>query len=91
VTGPGKKFFTQVGSGQFFVAQVGVSHLWFGFEFGKLPLKMSDFSIFFSPGQKNSLWVESKAGRPLIYCGSKVSLDWVRSGPIPSVSTPLKN
>jgi len=41
VMGPGKKFLT--GSGQFFVARVGsgrVSHLWFGLEFGKLPLKM---------------------------------------------------
>jgi len=32
-----------------------VSHLWFGFEFGKFPLKMSNFSIFFTSGQKKSL------------------------------------
>jgi len=30
-----------------------VSHLWFGFEFQKFPLKMSNFLIFFSSGQKN--------------------------------------
>jgi len=28
-----------------------VSHLWFGFEFGKFPLKMSIFLIFFSLGR----------------------------------------
>jgi len=55
-----------------------VSHLWFGFEFGNLPRKMSNFSIFslrvkknlFGSGQKVP---GSKASRPLIYCGSKVS------------------
>jgi len=34
------------GSGQIFLSQVGsgsVSHLWFGFDFGKFPLKMSNF------------------------------------------------
>jgi len=29
-----------------------VSHLWFGFEFGKFPLKMSNVSIFFPSDQK---------------------------------------
>jgi len=61
-----------------------VSHLWFGFEFGKFPLKMSNFSIFFPSGQKNLFGLGtkvpgSKAGRPLIYCGSKVSSGWARA------------
>jgi len=53
------------------VALVGyrVSHLWFGF--GKFPLKMSNFSIQI---KSKYLWVGSKAGWPLTYCGSKVSL-----------------
>jgi len=60
-----------------------VSHLWFGFEFQKFPLKMSIFSIFFLLGQKKLLQVGSestrvKAGWPLFYCGSKVSLGQAR-------------
>jgi len=38
VMGPGQKILC-LGSGR-------VSHLWFGFKFGKFPLKMSNFSIF---------------------------------------------
>jgi len=53
-----------------------VSHLWFGF--GKFPLKIPNFSVFFPLSQKKSLRVGSKAGRPLIYCRSKVCLGWVR-------------
>jgi len=52
--GSGQKFLTWVGPGQFLVARVGsgwVSHLWFGFGFGKFPLKRSNFSIF-------ALWVK---------------------------------
>jgi len=50
--GLGQKFLTRVGS--IFVARVGlgrVNHLCFGFELGKFPLKMSNFSIFFPSGQ----------------------------------------
>jgi len=61
-----------------------VSHLWFGLEFGKFPLKMSNFSIFFLRVKKNLFGSGqkvpgSKAGWPLIYCGSKVSLGRVRA------------
>jgi len=90
VMGAGQKYLTWVGSGQFFVARVKlgrVSHLWFGFEFQKFTLKMSNFSIFFPLGKKNCLGLGQKVpglkpGQSLIYCGSKVSLGWVGSGPI---------
>jgi len=36
----------------------------------------------FTLGQKNLFWVRSKADWPLFYCGSKVCLGWVGSGPI---------
>jgi len=60
--GPAQKFLTQLVLGQIFVARVGpgqvlVSHLWFGFEFGKFPLNMSNFSIFFP-----SDWVDKYLG-----------------------------
>jgi len=82
-----------MGPSQFFVARVGsdrVSHLWFGFEFGKFPLKISNFSIFFLSGQKNIFGSGrkvpgSKAGQPLIYCESKVSSGRVGSGQGPSL------
>jgi len=53
-------------------------------EFGKFPLKMSNFSIFFLSGQKKSLRVGSEnnlvEGRfPFIYCWSKVSSGRVRA------------
>jgi len=56
-----------------------VSHLWFGFGFGKFPLKTSNFSIF-------SLWVKKN----LLGSGQKVPgsragwllfTAWVGSGP----------
>jgi len=60
-----------------------VSHLWFGFAFGKFPLKMSNFSIFSLRVKKNILGSgpkvpRSKADQPLIYCRSKVSSGRVR-------------
>jgi len=36
-----------------------VSHLWFGFGFGKFPLKMSIFLVF-PFGQKNIFWSGQK-------------------------------
>jgi len=85
--GSGSKFFDPGLFGSIFCGLGWVSHLWFGFEFGKFLLKMSNFSIF-------SLWLKknlfglgrkvpgSKMGQPLIYCGSKVGSGRVMSGPI---------
>jgi len=81
--GLGQNFLTLVGSifccsGR--VGSVQVSHLWFGFKFEKFALKCQIFQFFalqvkknlFGPGQKVP---GSEADWPLIYCGSKVSLD----------------
>jgi len=51
------------GSGSKFFDPCRVSHLWFGLEFGKFPLKMSNFSIFFPSGQKKLLRVGSESTR----------------------------
>jgi len=59
VMGPGQKFLTRVRS--IFCGSGRVSHLWFGLEFGKFPLKMSNFSIFFPSGQKKLLRVGSES------------------------------
>jgi len=51
------------------------SHLWFGFEFQKFPLKMSNFSNFTILVKKNlfgSGRVGKYPGRPIIYCTSKL-------------------
>jgi len=68
--GSGSKIFDPGWVGSIFVARVGsgwVSHLWFGLEFGKFPLKMSNFSIFFPSGKKKLLRVGSES-------------TWVRAG-----------
>jgi len=81
VMGLGQKLLTQVELGQFFEGRFGsgwVSHPWFGFGLGKFTLTTLNFSIFylrvkkylFGSGQKVP---GSKAGRLLIYFGSKVS------------------
>jgi len=76
--GQGQRFLTLIGSGL-------VSHLWLGFEFGKFPLKISNFSIFYPSGQKILFGLgqkvpRSKAGWPLIY-----NAGWVGSGPISTI------
>jgi len=64
-----------------------VSPLWIGF--GKLPLKIQNFSVFFSSGQKKFLRVESKSTRIkvrlasyLLWVESMLRSGRVRSGPI---------
>jgi len=73
-----------MGSGQKFVTRVGSGQPVMGFEFGKFPLKMLNIQFFLLWVKKNLFGLgqkvpESKAGRPLIYCGSKVSLGRVRA------------
>jgi len=46
VMGPGQNFLTRVRVNFLVLGSDRVSHLWFGFEFGKFPQKMSNFSIF---------------------------------------------
>jgi len=85
VMGPGQNFLTQVGSGQFFVAWVRSGQpfmvwVWIW----KISPRNVKFSIFFPLGQKNLFGSGqkipgSKAGRPLIYYGSKVSSGRVRA------------
>jgi len=72
--GPGQKFLTQVGSDR-------VSHLWFGFEFVKFPLKMSNFSIFFPSGQQEISLGRVKGGSAsyLLQVKSKLGLVRVRA------------
>jgi len=93
VMGLGQDFLTQVGSDQFFVAWVGLGHLWFGFEFGKFPLKMSNFSIFFPSDQKKSLRAGLESTQ--VRGGSASYLLWVKSklesGQSPSLNAILSN
>jgi len=91
VMGPGQKFLTRVGSGQFFVALVGSGQpfmVWV--RIWKISPKNVKFFNFFPSGQKNCFGSGrkvpgSKPGRPLIYCGSKVSSGRVGSGQGPSL------
>jgi len=63
-----------------------VSHLWFGFEFGKFSLIRSKFSIFFPSGQKQISSGRVKGGLAsyLLRVKSKLGLGRVGSGPISS-------
>jgi len=69
------KFLTRVGLGHFFTAWVGSPTS----AFGKFPLKIQNYSIFFPFGSKIT---GSRTGQPLIYCGSKVCYGRFRSGTI---------
>jgi len=81
--GPGQKILIQVGP--IFCCLGRISHLWFGFGFGKYPLKISNSAIFslrvkkISSGQKVT---GSRMGQLLIYCVSKLYLGRFGSGPI---------
>jgi len=82
--GPGQKFFTWVGS--IFCGSGRVSHLWFGFEFGKyFPKNMSNFSIFFPSDHKKYLWVGSEStwveGASASYLLWVKSMLWLDQGP----------
>jgi len=55
--GSGSKIFDPSWVGSIFSGSGWVSHSWFGLEFGKFPLKTSNFSIFFPSGQKKLLRV----------------------------------
>jgi len=80
---PGRVKFLLLGLGR-------VSHFWFGYRFGKFPLKCQMFQFF-------ALWVKknlirsggkvpgSELGQPIIYCGSKVCSVWFGSGQCPSL------
>jgi len=57
---PGRVNFLWLGSGW-------VSHLWFGFEYGKFPLKMSNFSIFCPSGR-----VRGRSASYLLHVKSKL-------------------
>jgi len=75
-----KQNFLLLGSGW-------VTYLWFRFGFGKFPLKIPNYPIFFPSGQKNCFGSGQKVrgsemGQPLIYCWSTVCSGRVRSGPI---------
>jgi len=63
-----------------------VSHLWFGCEFRTFPLKMSNFSIFYTSGQKKSLRVGSES--TLIEGGLASYLLRVSSGRVGSGQSP---
>jgi len=79
--GSESKIFDPGQVGSVFCGSGRVSHLWFGLESGKFPLKILNFSIFFPSGQKNTLRVGLKStrvkGRSAIYLlrvKSKLSL-----------------
>jgi len=75
--GPGQKFLTCVWLGQFFVALGWVSHLWLGFGFGKFPLKIANFSIFFL--QIKKLFGSGQKGVNLLFKYARVKSDPISS------------
>jgi len=62
---------------------VRVSHLWFGFGYGKFPLKIPNFSIFCPSGKKSFFGPGQRRVSPLFTLGQKYAP--VCSGQGPSV------
>jgi len=56
-----------------------VSHLWFEFEFGKFPLKMSQFTIFSLQVRSKSTWVKGGSASYLLRVKWKLGSGWVRA------------
>jgi len=84
--GSGSKFFDPGQVGWIFCGSGRFSHFWFGFEFGKFPLKTSNFPIFSLWVKQKSLWVGSKSTQVkggsasyLLRVKSKLRLGWVRA------------
>jgi len=69
VMGQGQKFLTRVES--IFCGPGKVSHLWLRFEFGKVPLKMSNFSISFPSCQKILFGSDQRRIGPSFIAGQK--------------------
>jgi len=61
--GSGSKIFDPGQVGSNFCCLGRVSHLWFGYGFGKFHLIMLNFSIFYPLGQNKCHWVGSKSTR----------------------------
>jgi len=88
--GSGLKFFDPVWINFLLLRSVQgcVNHLWFGFENGKFPWKMSNFSNFtfrvkrISSGQVKKYPGQSRVSSYLLQLKSMLGLGWVRSGPI---------
>jgi len=78
---------TSDGSGSKSFDSGRVSHLWFGLEFGKFPLKMSNFSIFSLRVGSESTRVKAKSASYLLWVKSKLGSGRVKLGPsLPSTN-----
>jgi len=82
--------------GSTFCSSGWVSHLWFGFRFGKFPLKVSNFSVFSPRVKKKYLRVVSKStrvkgGKGLLFtAGQKYALVGLSQGPSLLLAQSLK-
>jgi len=81
--GSRSKIFDLGWVGSIFCGSSWVSHLWFGFEFGKFPLKMSNFSIF-SLRVKKNIFGSGRSGLESYFLWAKSMLG---SGPITTLTS----